>query len=302
MTADDPSRPCGLEGEAGVEVRQAEGVELRVSSAPLGWTGAELFAGSSGPCAISSDQTTGVPAHQLLVNRASEPLQFQTRDGRGFKTVELGPGQYWLGPADLPFEHHFARGLAFTRFGLQPEALDRLTGEHGARLIPAAGVDDPQLDLLVRALGAEVESGGPGGLAYSQSLITTLAHHLARRFGAAPKRQETVRGGLTPLQIKRVLELIDARLDQTVSLDEMAQVAGLSPFHFSRQFKRSTGASPHRFLLSRRLERARLLLEKPGAELGAVSQQVGFADQSHFTRWFRRQFGVTPGQVKRAAG
>jgi len=170
------------------------------------------------------------------------------------------------------------------------------------RLTPRVAIDDPQLDLLVRALTAEVDRGGPGGLAYAQSLITTLAHHLARHFAVAPRRQDTVRGGLTPLQVKRVLELIDARLDQPLSLEQMAQTAGLSPFHFARQFKRSIGASPHRFLLARRLERARLLLEKPGAQLGEVSQQVGFADQSHFTRWFRRQFGVTPGQVKRAAG
>jgi len=98
----------------------------------------------------------------------------------------------------------------------------------------------------------------------------------------------------------RVLELIDARLDRGVSIDELAREAALSPSYFTRAFKRSIGRPPHQHILSLRLERARRLLEEPGASLSDIALQTGFAHQAHFTRLFKRQFGVTPGTVLRA--
>jgi len=97
----------------------------------------------------------------------------------------------------------------------------------------------------------------------------------------------------------RVLALMDASVETGVSVETLAREAGLSPAHFARAFTRSVGRPPHQHLLALRLERARALLGAPDARLSDVALRTGFADQAHFTRQFRRAFGVTPGAVLR---
>ena len=94
-------------------------------------------------------------------------------------------------------------------------------------------------------------------------------------------------------------EFIDANLDKNLSLETLADVAGLSVYHFARTFKQSEGLTPHDYLLERRLAKARELLTHPDQSLSAIASRVGFADQSHFTRRFRQAQGVSPGQFRR---
>lgn len=91
--------------------------------------------------------------------------------------------------------------------------------------------------------------------------------------------------------------LIEARLDEALTIETMAAEAGLSPFHFARAFRVSTGDSPHRFVLGRRIARARRGIDR-GETLAQVASRCGFASQSHFTARFRKIVGVTPGQYR----
>ena len=102
------------------------------------------------------------------------------------------------------------------------------------------------------------------------------------------------RGGLRQASLRCVLEHLRAHLDQELPVTAMATVAQLSPSHFSRLFKRSTGLSPHQYLLRQRIERARKLLADPGRRISEVSYELGFPSQSHFTTVFRTLVGVTP--------
>ncbi len=108
-----------------------------------------------------------------------------------------------------------------------------------------------------------------------------------------------LRGGLSAAARRRALEMIDARLDARLTVDMLAREVGLSPAHFARAFRETIGRAPHQYLLWLRLERARRLLEIPGANLSDIAQRTGFADQAHFTRLFKRAYGVTPGAVTR---
>ena len=107
-------------------------------------------------------------------------------------------------------------------------------------------------------------------------------------------------GGLSSLAKRRVLELIDAGLDARLTIESLAQEVGLSAAHFARAFKQTLGRAPHQYLLGRRLERARQLIETTAASLSDIAQRTGFADQAHFTRLFKRAFGTTPGALMRA--
>jgi AraC family transcriptional regulator len=96
--------------------------------------------------------------------------------------------------------------------------------------------------------------------------------------------------------LRRVLEYIEAHLEQDLLLRDLAKVADLSPYHFARTFKRSVGSSPHRYVLRRRIERAKYHLAAGELSLAAVALACGFGSQSHFTAHFRAATGLTPRQ------
>lgn len=108
-----------------------------------------------------------------------------------------------------------------------------------------------------------------------------------------------VRGGLAPATLRRIREYVDSHLDQHIDLESLAATAELSLYHFARTFKQSEGTTPHNFVLERRLARARELLTDSNLSLPEVAIAVGFADQSHLTRRFRQNVGVSPGQFRR---
>lgn len=104
--------------------------------------------------------------------------------------------------------------------------------------------------------------------------------------------------GREPTAVRRARELIHARLREDISLAELAQAAGLSPFHLARVFERATGLPPHAYLVQERVRVARDMLAGP-LPLAQVAAEAGFADQSHLTRAFKRRYGLTPGRYRK---
>jgi AraC-like DNA-binding protein len=114
-----------------------------------------------------------------------------------------------------------------------------------------------------------------------------------------PVKPRSYGGGLRQGSLRRVLEHLQAHLDQELPVTALAAVADLSPSYFSRLFKRSTGLSPHQYLMRQRIERATELLTDPGRRVAEVSWELGFSSQSHFTTVFRALAGVTPRAYQR---
>jgi AraC family transcriptional regulator len=166
-----------------------------------------------------------------------------------------------------------------------------------ATLPPAFGLSHPGIAATVRALDAELQAGAPGGRLVAESLGDVLAVQLLRQF-SSPRPVEPRTGGTLPKhKLRAVLEYIEEHLDAELSLEHLAALAHQSPYHFARLFKNSAGLPPHQYVIARRVDRARTLLRAradfPLAELAA---EVGFANQSHLTRHFKRLVGVTPGR------
>jgi transcriptional regulator of acetoin/glycerol metabolism/AraC-like DNA-binding protein len=112
----------------------------------------------------------------------------------------------------------------------------------------------------------------------------------------APAAQ--ARGGLPPGAMRRVREYVDAHLGESMDLAELASIAGLSVFHFARQFKQSAGVTPHSYLVQRRVERAQDLLARTDLALSEIAAAAGFSDQSHLARHFRQMLGTTPREFR----
>jgi AraC-like DNA-binding protein len=108
------------------------------------------------------------------------------------------------------------------------------------------------------------------------------------------------RGGLSPAAMRRVHEYVETHLNKSIELAELSAIAGLSVFHFAREFKQSAGVTPHSYLVQRRVERAKGLLAGADLSLTEIAFVTGFSDQSHLTRHFRQMIGMTPGQFRRS--
>src|SRR5882724_7671928 len=134
-------------------------------------------------------------------------------------------------------------------------------------------IRDPQILHLGLALQAELAAGCPGGRLYGEALATALAIHLVQHYAVCPPQLRSYRGGLPQARLRRVLEYMQAHLDQELSLTALAAVAQMSPYYFSRLFKQSIGLSPHQYLLHQRVERAKHLLANPQRRIAEVSQE-----------------------------
>ena len=150
------------------------------------------------------------------------------------------------------------------------------------------------------ALLGELESEGLSGRLYAESLGNVLAVHLLRYYAVTTSRPSTFTGGLSATRLRKVTQFIADNYSRDLKLAELAQVAGMSSFHFAREFKRTTGTTPHQYLIKFRVERAKALLARNDLPLIEVGLQSGFSHQSHFTRLFRRVTGTTPNAYRLA--
>ncbi|MFB9887426.1 AraC family transcriptional regulator [Balneatrix alpica] len=126
----------------------------------------------------------------------------------------------------------------------------------------------------------------------SQLLLTHLLQHYSQYQWQTPR----LSGGLAPYLLQRLRDYIEAHLASPLTLPELAQVCGLSEYHFARMFKHSLGVPPHQYVLQRRLTRAQDLLRSSSLSLTDIAQHCGFASSSHFSHRFRQQQGCSPSQ------
>lgn len=159
---------------------------------------------------------------------------------------------------------------------------------------------DKVISSVGMALLGELESEGLIGRLYAESLANVLAVHLLRYYSISTSRPLTFTGGLSAKKLREVTEYISDNYNRDLKLAELAHVAGMSSFHFAREFKRTTGTTPHQYLIKFRVERAKALLAKNELPLIEVGLQTGFSHQSHFTRLFRRITGTTPNAYRLA--
>jgi AraC family transcriptional regulator len=175
----------------------------------------------------------------------------------------------------------------------------------GRRVDPIIGLDrgDVASDPVVHHLGLCLHTAR----SRPSEMSPVCADHVASALQAYLKQAHNVvslpppaaRGGLAPWQLRLAKEMLVSRLDEPISLAELARACKLSPGHFARAFRKMTGQPPHRWLMVQRIEKAKHLLVDSTLSLAEIAQKCGFADQSHFTRVFAQLVQSSPGQWRR---
>ena len=180
---------------------------------------------------------------------------------------------------------------------LSPEAITR---RHFARL-REPDHSDTIIGHLMSALASEIRNSNPGGSVFLQTLVTSLVHYTLQITARVPSTIIGKRGGLSPLQLRLVLDFIDARLTGRSSLMELAALLDVSTRYFCRAFRISTRLSPHQYILRRRVELARGLIEAGHMSLSEVAIAAGFMDHAQMTATFRKVLNLTPSYIRRSA-
>jgi AraC family transcriptional regulator len=157
---------------------------------------------------------------------------------------------------------------------------------------------DPRLSAMVAAVHAEMVAGFPSGRLFLDSVEQAMAVTLVNGHAVRHRPVQLYRGGLGSARLRRIKELVRAKMEEDLSLDEMAQSVGLSTAHFARMFRKSMGQTPHQFVLHQRLARAKAMLRAPDARVLDVALSCGFKTQQHFSQAFRGVWGVSPTEYR----
>lgn len=219
--------------------------------------------------------------------------------GRNLRFVSR-PGTICMLPRGTEDEVNWAGATRRIVMAIHPRLLNEALEEaHGKEIELAEHWDlvDRHIFGLVVAMAADLEEGMPAGNIYGESLMNALAVYLLRRH-VARALTPSCKGGLPPLRLKRVLDFIAGNLHESISLAQLAAIAGMSTHYFSELFKQSTGQTPHKYVLLQRIERAKERLRDSASSIIDAGLEAGFENPSHFARVFRKAVGVSPSRFR----
>jgi AraC-like DNA-binding protein len=210
--------------------------------------------------------------------------------------VMLNPDELHTGEAEVD------AGWTYQMLYIEPETLRAMTGSEV--FFPDATVHDPALAATYHATFRAMWHA-PDDIAFASG-FTRLVDAIVARYGRNARElqappQHVSHASRRARGMRRVIDCIEAHLDQPLSVDMLAAEAGLSVFHFVRSFAAIFHATPHQYLQARRAARAKSLLAQKAAPSDAAAA-VGLTDQSHLNRWFKRTYGVTPAQYQQQIG
>lgn len=207
--------------------------------------------------------------------------------------VMLNPDELHTGQAEVE------AGWTYQMLYIEPDTLRALTGSEA--FFPDAAVHAPQLAAAYQQLFRSMWNA-PDDIAFLSD-FTRLIDTIAARYGKNVAATNLPAPGQVRRMaaMRRVLDCIEARLDETLSIETLAAEAGMSVFHFVRVFSATYHATPHQYLQARRAARAKSLLAQRVAPSDAAAA-AGLTDQSHLNRWFKRTYGVTPAQYQQQIG
>jgi AraC family transcriptional regulator len=256
---------------------------------------------NAGSIFYASSNPNHFPEHSVPKIKISVPLGkasfqafWQTSAGQR-KQKHVRSGHICVLPANLPHEVVLESKQEMISIDFEPAFIEQLAEEltgKNVEIIEQWTAQDPLIQQLGIDLHKELHSSPR--LLYIESVIQVLATHLVRHYCTNPIAIADAVSKLSAQSLQQTIDYIHARLEQDITLSELAEVVQISQYRFARAFKQSTGIPPHQYLLMQRVERAKKLLIEKQLPIVDISYQLGFASQSHFAATFRRFTNLTP--------
>lgn len=239
-----------------------------------------------------------IDGHRLAVN-IGQPVHYEWKEGNRWRQALLKRGDFCLQThGDINFPRWWGN-FEFLAIALDPRFVSQAFQDTGVseniNFQARRGEADVAISDFTDHFKRELMSGNYYGALYGESLAVAFALHLIEYHSDHPQKLRKPSGRLSSQQLKQIVGYVHEHLGEEVSLVSLAEQMNLSAFYFARLFKNSLGLSPHQYLLQNRVERAKKLIaiaDKP--DLTDIGLQVGFYDQAHFTKAFKRVVGISP--------
>ena len=231
-------------------------------------------------------------------------IHFTARRGRSRIGLGEEPSFFYLIPSRKAHTGGWEDGSEVVVVLLAPAQMEQ-AAERPVRLDREISRTECSLDSVIQAIGStlrrEFYSGAVADRQYLEAIGTLLSGHLIRRWTKAPV-PSTRRGRLSSGELRKTIDLVEAAPPEGFSIAALARQLDMGEHRFTRLFRQSTGSTPYQFLLKKRLDRARTLLEKTSLPIAELAMELGFGSQSHFTTIFRKRFSITPAAYRRESG
>jgi AraC family transcriptional regulator len=270
-----------------------------LSSRARGWNGLTLELHSF----HDLDAVVQATDHVIAVHLAGNVSVHRSRNGRA-RSRTMAVGDVTITPVGPPTRWRQSGQSLVVLLRLSPDYVRSVAGDECAldpdrfAIQGRFGIRDERIDDLARRLLGGLELEGTDSRLYVDALTCELAIHLLREH-TSPCAGTTWRmARLSPHKLRRAIDHIDDNLRTELTLASMAEAVALSPGHFAHAFRQATGVAPHRYVLERRVERAKALLRQSDMPITEIADCVGCSSHSHFSVLFHRITGVTPRQFR----
>jgi AraC family transcriptional regulator len=238
--------------------------------------------------------------HHYVVPHLGGPKRVHRRGEGPPLAADIRPGELTVVPAGASFDWRTEGPIEFAHLYCEPRRLDRAVAAvfdrdpSAVRIEEAVGLADGHLQgLFASMLDAAGDPAARTGL-YLESLLDAFLVRLLLRLSNIDAVDMRARYALAPHRLRKVLDYIEAHLAENVSLDDLAEVSGVSRFHFTRAFGRATGVPPYAYVTRRRVEAAKRLLRETRLPLAEIAQRCGFHSPGQFSTTFRNLTSATP--------
>ncbi|MBD1851756.1 AraC family transcriptional regulator [Leptolyngbya sp. FACHB-711] len=241
-----------------------------------------------------------MPKHAISVAFIPHDRVTWSVDGKKQTTALPAGSAFLYGDREFVW-HHREKASEYVTLYLDPDYLKQTAVENElpaeTQLSHRVIFPDPTITQVAHWFKGELLNEGLGGNLFAQSLKNLLTVHLLRNYcesGMLQKKLVVPGRALDAVKLKQIQDYIEEHLEEDIAIEDMAALVPMSQFHFARAFKAAIGETPHKYLIQRRMERAKVLLTVTQLAIAEIAYRVGFSNQSHFTTHFRKATGVTP--------
>ena len=285
---------CGLKVRRQGHVEPLLHAHPTLSSSSVRWKGVAVEDYSIPACVIPRHEHVENFLHVVL----SGSVKYEVLTRGKVLDFRASPGTTFILPQgtidELKWKGPTHRIAAAIHPSLLVNALEETAHERNIELTEHWNLTDRNITAVLLAMTTDLNAGSPAGPLYGECLANALAVYLLNRYTARCYKPVAYQGGMPGYRLKRVLDHIGDNLAENISLSQLAAVAGMSPHYFAELFRKSTGYAPHRYVLLRRIERAKQGLCDTERSVIEVGLDVGFQNPSHFARIFRKFVGASP--------
>lgn len=231
-----------------------------------------------------------------------QDLNWQIETDEGTASLHSTPGNIWINPPNTPFSHHIDEPCYFVILAIEEQIfLDNCPlGIKGKQLkfLNNYNVVDQTISGIIELFLVEAKANGRNGTTYMQNLLSLLSTHYVQNYSNYFDLLEasSTASKFDQSQVTKVDEYIEQNISTHIAIEDLADLLNCSKYYFLREFKKFVGDTPYQYLMSKRLAKAKNLLQMQDGNIATVAYELGFNDQAHFTRAFKNEFAMTPGQ------